>query len=256
MTPVGPTGKVAVGFFSFTEVTDPAEHRAYNEWHMLDHLPEQIPLPGVVHGQRWVSAPPEKAARRVDEEPLAPVHYLTCYLMSEPAADTLRGFYDLGAHLRAAGRFHRHRRAHLSGPWRALRAVAAPRVRVSPGAVPYRPHRGVHVSVDEGGEGEALDAHLAWTDVTRLPALLEVPGVAGVWTFTTTPDLARYHRDETPRRITLCFVDGDLLETSAAIDEAEATAAADAPDAGVRTVLAGPFRTITPWGWDWFDAGA
>ena len=45
--------KAAFGFFSFTEVTDPAEHRAYNEWHQLDHLPEQFPLPGVVYGQRW-----------------------------------------------------------------------------------------------------------------------------------------------------------------------------------------------------------
>ena len=36
------------GFFSFTEVTDPAEHRSYNEWHQLDHLPEQFPLAGIV----------------------------------------------------------------------------------------------------------------------------------------------------------------------------------------------------------------
>ena len=38
--------KAAYGFFSFTEVTDPAEHRSYNEWHQLDHLPEQFPLAG------------------------------------------------------------------------------------------------------------------------------------------------------------------------------------------------------------------
>ena len=49
--------KVRIGFFSFTEITDPAEHRSYNEWHQLDHMPEQFPLPGVVFGQRWVSTP-------------------------------------------------------------------------------------------------------------------------------------------------------------------------------------------------------
>ena len=38
--------KVKVGFFSFTEITDPAEHHAYNEWHQLDHMPEQFPLDG------------------------------------------------------------------------------------------------------------------------------------------------------------------------------------------------------------------
>ena len=41
--------KVKVGFFSFTEITDPAEHRAYNEWHQLDHMPEQLPIPGIVY---------------------------------------------------------------------------------------------------------------------------------------------------------------------------------------------------------------
>ncbi len=37
---------VRIGFFSFTEVTDPAEHRSYNEWHQLDHMPEQFPIAG------------------------------------------------------------------------------------------------------------------------------------------------------------------------------------------------------------------
>ena len=49
--------KVVAGFFSFTEITDPAEHRAYNEWHQLDHMPEQLPLDGIAYGQRWVSTP-------------------------------------------------------------------------------------------------------------------------------------------------------------------------------------------------------
>ena len=38
--------KVKVGFFSFTEITDPAAHREYNEWHQLDHMPEQFPMRG------------------------------------------------------------------------------------------------------------------------------------------------------------------------------------------------------------------
>ena len=42
--------KAAYGFFSFTEVTDPAEHHAYNAWHQLDHLPEQFPLRGPHRG--------------------------------------------------------------------------------------------------------------------------------------------------------------------------------------------------------------
>jgi hypothetical protein len=33
-------------FFSFVELTDPSQHRAYNEWHQLDHRPENLLLPG------------------------------------------------------------------------------------------------------------------------------------------------------------------------------------------------------------------
>ena len=64
--------KVRLGFFSFTEITDPSEHRSYNEWHQLDHMPEQYPLPGVVFGQRWVSTPACRRARAYDDIPSWP----------------------------------------------------------------------------------------------------------------------------------------------------------------------------------------
>ena len=44
-------------FFSFTGINDPAKHRDYNEWHQLDHRPENLALPGVVWGERWVHSP-------------------------------------------------------------------------------------------------------------------------------------------------------------------------------------------------------
>ena len=64
-------GKVRIGFFSFTEITDPAEHRSYNEWHMYDHMPEQFPIGGIVYGQRWVSTPACTANRAASSGPLA-----------------------------------------------------------------------------------------------------------------------------------------------------------------------------------------
>src|SRR5579864_2585896 len=110
-------GKVRIGFFSFTEVTDPAEHRSYNEWHQLDHMPEQYPIQGVAYGQRWVSTPACRRARAVDGAPLTAVHYMTLYLMGEPVDATLEEFRALGERLHAVGRFHEHRRARLSGPF-------------------------------------------------------------------------------------------------------------------------------------------
>ena len=152
--------KVSHGFFSFTEITDPNAHAAYNAWHQLDHLPEQYPLAGIVYGQRWVSTPACRAARAVNGSALDPIHYVTCYLMSEPIRQTLDDFFALGAELHRLDRFFDARRALLTGPFRAHDAVAAPRVLVSAAAVPYRPHRGVYVVV----EGPTAD------DLTRRAA--------------------------------------------------------------------------------------
>jgi hypothetical protein len=85
--------------FSFTEITEPNEHHSYNEWHMLDHMPEQYPIAGIAYGQRWVSTPANAAARAVAEAPLDAVHYLTCYVKTEPVEETLRAVKVRPAHI-------------------------------------------------------------------------------------------------------------------------------------------------------------
>ena len=236
-------GKVAAGFFSLTEITDPAQHRSYNEWHQLDHLPEQLPLDGVVFGQRWVCTPACRSARAAVAPDLEPVHYLTLYLMAEPLERTLAQFAALAEQLRAAGRFHPHRRSRLSGPFRLVATRAAPRVMISAEAVPYRPHRGLYLVVDRRPDdgvpfAEARDDHL-----------LAVDGVAGVWTFATDPAEPSPERWRPgDHRITVAFVDGDPLAVAAG-------AGPSLRGGGPAPVYAGPFETITPWRWDWFDGG-
>jgi hypothetical protein len=212
--------KIKVGFFSFTEVTDPREHHSYNEWHQLDHMPEQFPLDGIAYGQRWVSTPGCRAARAVSER-LDPIHYVTLYFMTEPLERTLREFYELGKELHRKGRFHQHRHAHLSGPFRVVATAAAPRVLISAEAVPYRPHRGIYVVVQD-----------AESDPFSLDTFVAVPGVAGAWAF------ADEHR-----RITVLWCDDAALDVAARLPEFAAPGAE----------FAGPFETITPWKWDWFD---
>ena len=46
-----------LGFFSFTEITDPGAHEAYNLWHVFDHQPEQFTIDGINFGERWVRSP-------------------------------------------------------------------------------------------------------------------------------------------------------------------------------------------------------
>jgi hypothetical protein len=228
------TDKFKVGFFSFTEITDPDEHHSYNEWHMLDHMPEQYPIPGIAYGQRWVATPACAAARAVGGSPLDAAHYLTCYVMTDPVDATLHEFYEHGRALAKVGRFHQHRRAVLSGPFAVVDGWAAPRVLVRPEAVPFRPHRGIYVVV-AAADAEPDDG-----------ALIEVDGVAGVWSFApVAPSDAHPWRPE-DRRISVAWLDGDPLAVAGDLGEQVRAR----PD----VTFAGPFATITPGEWNWFDA--
>jgi len=233
----GAVPKAVAGFFSFTEITDPTAHRAYNEWHQLDHLPEQLPLTGVVSGERWVCSPRCRAARFAADDELTPVHYVTLYLLAEPLGRTLADFAGLAARLRTEGRFFDARRARLSGPFAVRSRHVAPRVAVSAEAVAHRPTRGVYVVV-QPTDAEPVGS-AGW---------VEVPGVAGVWGFdgldeqpTTTG--ARWRPG--PHRITVAFLDDDPVVVAGRLEPH-----LPAPP-GLR--LAGPFEAIVPWRWHWFD---
>lgn len=246
--------RVKVGFFSFVEVTDPSEHHAYNEWHQFDHMPEQFQIPGVVFGERWVSTPACTAARLASSDQLAPIHYMALYLMAEPVGPTLDQFQELGARLGALGRFHRQRHSHLSGAWHFLQADAARRVLVSPEVVPWRPAKGVYVIVEEPvGETpdkEAIDRWVQEVNTTQVPAMLDVPGVVGVWSFGLSPVYRRDNWSPGRARITVSWLDDDPLKVAESLGPVVARRWDDAP---VRPLLAGPMEKVIPGSWTWFD---
>ena len=245
--------RVKVGFFSFTEITDPTEHRSYNAWHQYDHVPENRALRGIVHGERWVRSPrcAELHASSVSPD-LERAHYMTLYLMSDPIEQTLADFRDLGAQLSAMGnRFHRHRISHLNGAFRFVQARAASRVLVAPEAVPYRPNRGVYVSVLDVSGRDDFDKLATWYSMVHFPDVLEVDGVAGVWSFASrAPDppgriINVYYLDDDPVAVTQQLRDRD----------AEWTRAGRGRPAGVEVecLVGGPYEAIAPGEWSWFD---
>jgi hypothetical protein len=240
------TGGVEAGFFSFTEITDGA-HRAYNQWHQLDHLPEQMPIPGISFGQRWVSSPPCAALTRASPE-LAVTHYVTLYLLHPPLDDTIREFYDLASQLHAEDRFFSQRRAIASGPLDVLATFVAPRVRVSAAALPHRPSRGVYVVVEEHvGSVEEL--------VEAIEGVAGVAGVAGAWVFGSEADRDQRVSREQGRKlsggvVTVIFLDEDPLELAPRIDKALEPSW---ESRGVQPGFAGPLESIIPWSWDWFE---
>jgi hypothetical protein len=122
--------------------------------------------------------------------------------------------------------------------------AAVPRVLVSAEAVPYRPNLGVYVIVREQAAG-ATDEDSRLAD-----ALLAADGVAGAWTFATQARFDRHGWKPGNRTVTVCYLDADPLSVAPGIAPT-VRAAADDQDRPV--LLAGPFETITPWRWDWFD---
>lgn len=263
-------------FFSFSQVTDPARHRDYNRWHQLDHRPENLALPGVVYGERWVRTPACAAAGLVTDERLAGTHYVNIYWYRDPADASIAEWQEL-----AERSFQWGRRPEvgyvarpLMGFFSTVRGYAAPRVLVSPDALVFRPALGVHVTVLRPAEphGVSTEAYYRWLDTEALPSAVALDGVAGGWTFSsraTTLDPSYAARPGTSTtfapsgddpgafRIVVLFCDGDPVVVAGALGP-EPFSGRDAKPGGavVDVAFASALRTIEPWAWDWFDGGA
>ena len=242
----GVVNKIKVGFFSFTEILD-GRHREYNEWHLLDHMPENFKLEGLQWGQRWVATPELTERRLFSAGDLARTQYVTLYLITEPVSQALDDFYALGRELHAKDRWFEPRKSHLSGPFTVVHTYAAPRMAFDADAIPYRPNRGVFVTVQATADGAtdiALDEARRWYDEVHIHDLLGVRGVAGCWWF----------EDSDGRTIRVYWLDE---EPDVVLDDLEAKT----PEMSMmdlskayRTLLVGAYQSI-PWdsSFDWFD---
>lgn len=253
-----------LAFVSLVELTDPSQHRAYNEWHQLDHRPENLALPGVAWGDRW-ARPAEYAAASQASIPYASVDYVAMYWFREPLDESLAAWDSLGSDSFQWGRgpiIPGVERRMLSF-YRPVKGYAAARVLVSPDVIPFRPNRGLHVQLSRVADphGPATHAWYTWEDRVLIPALLEIPGVAGAWTFAfshaqrhaTLPLVGSDDSAPGSSRIRLLYLDGDPLEVTPLVDTltAELLAASPQLDAGAtETALSTPVHTIIPWQ-DW-----
>jgi len=242
--------RVKLGFFSLSQRSTTGDDRPYLSWHQLDHMPEQYQLPGLVLGQRWASTPACRGARAAEAGSWADVEHVVCYLMGDPLDETLDEFLSLGRRLAEMGRFPHSLPSQYRGGLRLLETHASPRVLVGPEVVPFRPHQGVYLIVEEPtGDRRTWDGYLQRSHAEVLPEVLAVEGVAGAWVFATTPAIRRPNFMEGDYRMTLCYLDDEPAEVGARLDPLLRRAWADAPS---RPVLAGPFESMMRWDWDRF----
>ena len=252
--------KIKVGFFSFTEILD-GRHREYNEWHVFDHMPEQFKLEGMQWGQRWVATPELMDRRLYAAGDIAASQYVTLYLMAEPLRQVLDEFLALGRTLDSVGRFFKARRSHLSGPFKFVKAYVSPRLAVDAEVIPYRPNRGLFVTVQDqvdGATDATLDEVRQWYDRVHVPDLLSVRGVAGCWWFeamSTSPRAPGAEPNPRGRTIRAYWLDEDpaLFHDDLAA-KTPSFSMMDLSQA-YRTVLVGAYRAIpSDSAFDWFDS--
>ena len=246
-------------FLSFTTIPDPARHPDYNAWHQLDHRPENLALPGVTSGERWVCAP---GGALTADALLADLHYLNAYWFAEPAEHSVRDWQALAERSLDQGRrpdLHWARRL-LMGFFEQVQIAVSPRLPLSPEALPLRPVRGVYVEVEllHDARSPAAEAHFRLERETYVPRLLAAEGVAGVAvlaSLSTTLDApAEGAEESTTLLVSPGAVRGRVRVRLAFLDGAPVVPApADAPPPGARTLFRGVLRTIEPWRWDWFE---
>ena len=236
--------RVKAGIFSLTAAPPPGDDGSYLRWHLLDHMPEQYQLAGIVQGLRWIADGDYVDHRLAAQGPLGDVGNAVHYLVSDPVEETFDDFVALGRTLRDNGRFPITRPSLQVAGLRLLQWQSAPHALISAEVVPFRPHRGILLIVEEPTDGRSND-WLQWLHAEHYPALLAAPGTAGAWTFgsTTAWQIPRGWRTD-HQYITVVYLDGDPLAVTDAL----------APlieqrwrSAAVRPVFAGPLRTMISW---------
>lgn len=253
-----------LSFFSFVDLTDPAQHAAYNRWHLFDHRPENLALPGVAWGDRWMR--PDSYRELSESAPdYAEVDYIAMYLFRNPVPEALAAWQRLGE-----DSFQWGRGPIFSGVTRRMtsffvpvKGYAAPSALVNADILPFRPNRGVHVTLTRYENHHDLSTHdlFTWQDRTLIPALLDLDGVAGAWTFSferhqqhSTLEFAPAADDRAGSlRMRMVYLDGDPLEVTPAIRETERAVATEASRAAAgseQLLFSSPLRTIIPFQ-DW-----
>lgn len=250
-------------FFSFVSLVaaDPAAHSAYNRWHQLDHRPENLALPGVAWGDRWARQ------RELGEDtgasgPFDATDYIAMYWFREPLDASLSAWDHLGADSLQWGRgpLIPGVERDLLAFFRPIKGYAAPSALVSADVLPYRPNRGVEVTLRRFAEphGHGAHDHHRWEDRVAMPELMGVDGVAGGWTFS----FSSYQQHSSlpfatdsvdvpgAMRISMLYLDGEPVETSARLSAAredlEQRGDGEPTDDG-ELLFRSTLTTIVPW---------
>jgi hypothetical protein len=236
--------RVKAAFFSLTPPAPPDDDGSYLRWHLLDHMPEQYQLPGIQFAQRYIADGDYLDYPLAADDHLGQVGNLVNYLVGDPVQQTHDDFMELGGRLAEQGRFPQRRPSLQLRMPALLRPYAAPQALVSAEVVPFRPHRGVLLIVEQPISTD-VSRWLQWLHTGHYPAVLATPGVAGVWMYGSTPTWTLHPATQgDPEYTTVVYLDDDLLEVTKRLGS---LMEARWRTGDVRPQFAGPLRTMIEW---------
>lgn len=224
-------GEITMLFVSMATRHPDGTDAEYLRWHTLDHRPEQHRLAAVRASLRLVSTPACRSARALGAGPLDAVDHVMTYFFTDAAG--LRRFNELSTALGNAGRKLPLLPPVERGVYEVRDKAAAARVKVGADVLPWLPVRGAYLLVERG-----------WASPDPL---VDVPGVAGVWSAVTRQVDARLASARGGQSITYCFLDDDPIATA---ERLRPVLSARWADHDVESCFAAPFFAVVPYEWD------
>jgi hypothetical protein len=205
---------------------------------------EQYQLPGIVHATRWIADGDYGDHRIAGSGHLERVGNVMNYLVGDPVQQTHYDFMELGPRLAEVGRFPERRPSLQMSMPALLRWYSAPSALISAEVVPFRPHRGVLMIVEEPGRDDVA-GWLQWLHTVHYPSLLDISGVAGAWMYGSTNTWTLHPHCDSPRQyITVVYLDEDPLATVKALAPVVERRWSSGE---ARPLFAGPLRTMIKW---------
>jgi hypothetical protein len=224
-------GDISTMFVSMATRHPEGRDAEYLRWHTLDHRPEQHRLSAVRASLRLVSTPECRAARLAGDRRLDPVDHVMTYFFSDP--DGMASFMALSTALGDAGRKLPLLPPVERGVYGVDTRAAAPRVKVGADVLPWWPVHGVYLTLEQG----TAPAH----------RLLDIDGVAGVWTATSLAVGPRLASAAAGQTISYFFLDDDPVRIAERLrPELEKRWSAG----NVDLLFAAPFHPVVPHAWD------
>jgi hypothetical protein len=219
-------GDVSTLFVSMARRHPEGRDAEYLRWHTMDHRPEQHRLSAVRASLRLVSTPECRAARLPGGDPhFGDVDHVMTYFFTDPGG--MQSFLDLSSALGAAGRKLALLPPVERGVYDVEHRAAAARIKVGADVLPWWPITGAYLVVGDESCSTAT--------------LLDVDGVAGVWSGVALDVGPKLASARPGQRLTYCFLDADPVAAAARL----------APVFTEHTPsFAAPFHVVVPHQWD------